>query len=179
MLTLAGFLPFLYIHFLFLCSIFCFVFLSTAEFSTYLNFCRSLRFDDKPDYSYLRQLFRNLFHRQGFSYDYVFDWNMLKFVSFSLFFLVSKLSLLIETFSGNLLIWPITFLRAPVDQLRTGIVTEGPGTIETTGLEEPPGGLRRGASLRAPPQALLTESGMDQSKPSQTRPHGSSNLVGY
>lgn len=53
----------------------------SAEFSTYLNFCRSLRFDDKPDYSYLRQLFRNLFHRQGFSYDYVFDWNMLKFVS--------------------------------------------------------------------------------------------------
>ena len=29
--------------------------------------------------SYLRQLFRNLFHRQGFTYDYVFDWNMLKF----------------------------------------------------------------------------------------------------
>lgn len=55
----------------------------TAEFATYLNFCRSLRFDDKPDYSYLRQLFRNLFHRQGFSYDYVFDWNMLKFVSIS------------------------------------------------------------------------------------------------
>lgn len=55
----------------------------TAEFATYLNFCRSLRFDDKPDYSYLRQLFRNLFHRQGFSYDYVFDWNMLKFVSSS------------------------------------------------------------------------------------------------
>ena len=54
---------------------------STAEFATYLNFCRSLRFDDKPDYSYLRQLFRNLFHRQGFSYDYVFVWNMLKFVS--------------------------------------------------------------------------------------------------
>ncbi|CAF0914424.1 unnamed protein product [Didymodactylos carnosus] len=50
-----------------------------AEFTTYLSYCRSLRFDDKPDYSYLRQLFRNLFHRQGFTYDYVFDWNMLKF----------------------------------------------------------------------------------------------------
>ncbi|KAL8569177.1 hypothetical protein ACOMHN_035447 [Nucella lapillus] len=50
-----------------------------SEFATYLNFCRSLRFDVKPDYSYLRQLFRNLFHRQGFTYDYVFDWNMLKF----------------------------------------------------------------------------------------------------
>ncbi|XP_067937492.1 casein kinase I-like isoform X2 [Watersipora subatra] len=50
-----------------------------SEFATYLNFCRSLRFDDKPDYSYLRQLFRNLFHRHGYTYDYVFDWNMLKF----------------------------------------------------------------------------------------------------
>jgi hypothetical protein len=30
-------------------------------------------------FSYLRQLFRNLFHKQGFTYDYVFDWNMLKF----------------------------------------------------------------------------------------------------
>lgn len=50
----------------------------SAEFSTYLNYCRSLRFQDKPDYCYLRQLFRNLFHREGNSYDYVFDWNTLK-----------------------------------------------------------------------------------------------------
>ncbi|CAH3137564.1 casein kinase I-like [Pocillopora verrucosa] len=52
-----------------------------SEFSTYLNNCRSLRFDDKPDYSYLRQLFRNLFHCQGYVYDYIFDWNLLKFGS--------------------------------------------------------------------------------------------------
>ncbi|GLG99582.1 uncharacterized protein GBIM_06016 [Gryllus bimaculatus] len=50
-----------------------------GEFPTYLNYCRALRFEERPDYSYLRQLFRNLFHRQGFTYDYVFDWNMLKF----------------------------------------------------------------------------------------------------
>jgi len=50
-----------------------------CEFATYLNYCRSLRFEEKPDYSYLRRLFRNLFHKQGFTYDYVFDWNMLKF----------------------------------------------------------------------------------------------------
>lgn len=49
-----------------------------TQFATYLNFCRSLRFDDKPDYSYLRQLFRSLFHRQGYVYDYVFDWNIRK-----------------------------------------------------------------------------------------------------
>ena len=53
----------------------------SAEFATYINYCRSLRFEEKPDYSYLRQLVRNLFHRQGFSYDYVFDWNTLKEVS--------------------------------------------------------------------------------------------------
>lgn len=52
-----------------------------SEFSTYLNNCRSLRFDDKPDYSHLRQLFRNLFHCQGYVYDYIFDWNLLKFGS--------------------------------------------------------------------------------------------------
>jgi len=51
------------------------------EFSNYLGYCRSLRFDDRPDYQYLRQLFRNLFHRQGFTYDYMFDWNNLKFTT--------------------------------------------------------------------------------------------------
>ena len=47
-----------------------------VEFATYLNYCRSLRFEDKPDYSYLRQLFRNLFHRDGYTYDYIFDWTL-------------------------------------------------------------------------------------------------------
>ena len=49
------------------------------EFTIYLNYCRSLRFDDKPDYSYLRKLFRDLFIREGFHYDYVFDWTIVKF----------------------------------------------------------------------------------------------------
>ncbi|KAI8057994.1 kinase-like domain-containing protein, partial [Syncephalis plumigaleata] len=48
------------------------------EFAIYLNYTRSLRFDDKPDYSYLRKLFRDLFIREGFQYDYVFDWTMFK-----------------------------------------------------------------------------------------------------
>lgn len=51
-----------------------------GEFGTYLNFCRSLKFEDKPDYAYLRQLFRNLFHKLGYTYDYVFDWNTAKIV---------------------------------------------------------------------------------------------------
>ncbi|GFS74588.1 casein kinase I isoform epsilon [Nephila pilipes] len=48
------------------------------EFATYLNYCRSLGFEEKPDYAYLQHLFKNLFHSQGFTYDYVFDWSMLK-----------------------------------------------------------------------------------------------------
>jgi len=49
------------------------------EFATYLNYCRALRFDDKPDYSYLRRLFRDLFFRQGYAADYRFDWTMLNY----------------------------------------------------------------------------------------------------
>jgi casein kinase I family protein HRR25 len=48
------------------------------EFAVFLNYCRALRFDDKPDYSYLRKLFRDLFNREGYQYDYVFDWSVVR-----------------------------------------------------------------------------------------------------
>ncbi|KAK7591282.1 hypothetical protein V9T40_002895 [Parthenolecanium corni] len=49
-----------------------------AEFSMYLNYCRGLRFEEAPDYMYLRQLFRILFRTLNHQYDYTFDWTMLK-----------------------------------------------------------------------------------------------------
>ena len=49
-----------------------------AEFSMYMNYCRGLRFEEAPDYMYLRQLFRILFRTLNHIYDYVFDWTMLK-----------------------------------------------------------------------------------------------------
>jgi len=49
------------------------------EFATFLNYCRALRFDDKPDYAYLRRLFRDLFFRQGYAADYRFDWTVLNY----------------------------------------------------------------------------------------------------
>ena len=49
-----------------------------AEFAMYLNYCRGLRFEEAPDYMYLRQLFRILFRTLNYQYDYVFDWTMLK-----------------------------------------------------------------------------------------------------
>ncbi|KAJ4462459.1 putative Casein kinase I [Paratrimastix pyriformis] len=44
------------------------------EFAAYLNYTRGLRFDGKPDYDYMRRLFRELFLREGFQYDWVYDW---------------------------------------------------------------------------------------------------------
>jgi len=39
-----------------------------------MNNCKALRFDDRPDYAYLRRLFKDLFMREGFINDGVFDW---------------------------------------------------------------------------------------------------------
>ncbi|KAG5452251.1 Casein kinase I isoform alpha [Clonorchis sinensis] len=63
----------------------------TPEFAVYLNYCRGLRFEESPDYMYvrqlleespdymyLRQLFRILFRTMSHQFDYVFDWTMLK-----------------------------------------------------------------------------------------------------
>ncbi|XP_051682856.1 casein kinase I [Oryctolagus cuniculus] len=47
------------------------------EFATYLNYCRGLQFDETPDYTYLRQLFRNLFQNLNHEYDNTFDWTVL------------------------------------------------------------------------------------------------------
>jgi len=48
-----------------------------SEFATYLTYCRNLRFDEKPDHSYLRNLLKELFVRSGFELDYMYDWNIL------------------------------------------------------------------------------------------------------
>lgn len=49
------------------------------ELALFLNYSRSLRFDDKPDYLYLRKVLRDLFVRSGYRYDYVFDWTIVKY----------------------------------------------------------------------------------------------------
>ena len=49
-------------------------------FACYFDYIRSLGFDDKPKYSYLRKSFRDLFVREGFDHDHVFDWTILKYM---------------------------------------------------------------------------------------------------
>lgn len=50
------------------------------EFSVYLNYCRALRFDMKPDYAYLRSLFRDLLQREHYTHDFIFDWTVYSYV---------------------------------------------------------------------------------------------------
>jgi len=47
-----------------------------VEFAQYLNYCKGLRFEDKPDYAYLRKMFSDLFQREGFESDGMWEWNL-------------------------------------------------------------------------------------------------------
>uniref|UniRef100_A0A8D3DR95 non-specific serine/threonine protein kinase n=1 Tax=Scophthalmus maximus TaxID=52904 RepID=A0A8D3DR95_SCOMX len=44
------------------------------EMATYLRYVRRLDFFEKPDYDYLRKLFTDLFDRNGYIFDYQYDW---------------------------------------------------------------------------------------------------------
>lgn len=45
-----------------------------AEFQMFLQYCRGLKFDESPDYNYLRQLFQVLLNSMGYEMDNVYDW---------------------------------------------------------------------------------------------------------
>jgi hypothetical protein len=48
------------------------------EFVDFMNYCRQLKFDEKPDYNSQRRKFKDLFNRMGYEYDYVFDWQKIE-----------------------------------------------------------------------------------------------------
>jgi len=52
-----------------------------SEFATYLTYCRGLPFEDRPNYAYLRRLLKDLFVREGYLYDFVFEWTIMNYVS--------------------------------------------------------------------------------------------------
>ncbi len=39
-----------------------------------MEYVRSLRFDDIPDYNYLRRMLNERFIKEGFQFDYIYDW---------------------------------------------------------------------------------------------------------
>ncbi|KAL5976844.1 Casein kinase 1-like protein 4 [Asimina triloba] len=50
-----------------------------VAFASYFHYCHSLTFDQRPDYGFLKRLFRDLFTHEGYEFDYVFDWTILKY----------------------------------------------------------------------------------------------------
>eukprot|EP00928_Gymnodinium_smaydae_P001893 TRINITY_DN10673_c0_g1_i1.p1 TRINITY_DN10673_c0_g1~~TRINITY_DN10673_c0_g1_i1.p1 ORF type:complete len:271 (+),score=34.98 TRINITY_DN10673_c0_g1_i1:65-814(+) len=48
-----------------------------AEFANFLTYCRGLRFDERPDYAFLRRMLRQLFLDSGYEYNFVFSWTAL------------------------------------------------------------------------------------------------------
>lgn len=77
-----------------------------VAFASYFNYCHSLRFEQRPDYAFVKRLFRDLFTSQGilsntmhgvskffllfktntfrhfstgYEFDYVFDWTVLRY----------------------------------------------------------------------------------------------------
>ena len=52
-----------------------------SQFAEYLAYCRSLKFEAKPNIAYLRGMFRDLFRSQGYPNNdssLVCDWNKLE-----------------------------------------------------------------------------------------------------
>ena len=47
------------------------------EFIQFMKYCRELKFEEKPDYTYLRRMFKDLFNQMGYEQDYVYDWTPL------------------------------------------------------------------------------------------------------
>ena len=48
-----------------------------CRFAEYLAYCRSLKFEAKPNISYLRGMFRDLFRSQGYTNNLEWDWSRL------------------------------------------------------------------------------------------------------
>lgn len=46
------------------------------EFSVYMNYCRGMKFNERPDYSYIGRLFKDLYFRENYFWDSRYDWDL-------------------------------------------------------------------------------------------------------
>lgn len=47
------------------------------DISLYMNYSKSLRFEDKPDYQFLKKIFKELFIKMNYTFDYMYDWSII------------------------------------------------------------------------------------------------------
>ncbi len=45
-----------------------------SEFAQYLQLTRNMKFEEQPDYTFLKTMFRNLFNKKEYTFDYQYDW---------------------------------------------------------------------------------------------------------
>ena len=45
------------------------------ELSTFINYARNLKFEEKPDYAYIKNLLKSALKSNGVEMDYVYDWS--------------------------------------------------------------------------------------------------------
>lgn len=46
-----------------------------GEFLRYMQHCKSLKFEEEPDYKGMKMMFRDLFFKLDLNWDFVFEWN--------------------------------------------------------------------------------------------------------
>lgn len=56
------------------------------EFSIYLKYCRMLKFEERPDYCWLKRLFKDLFFKVEKDWDLIFDWTKIVIFIFNFVF---------------------------------------------------------------------------------------------
>lgn len=44
-----------------------------------LKYCKSLKFEEDPNYVYIKELLKDVFTRNKYEYDYIFDWTTQSF----------------------------------------------------------------------------------------------------
>ena len=53
-------------------------FVKEEEIQIFIHYTRDLRFDDRPDYGFLKKLLKTIVDREKFEIDYMFDWVLRK-----------------------------------------------------------------------------------------------------
>lgn len=49
------------------------------EFAFYMEYCKNLTFEQNPDYSKIRRIFKELYHKCGFEHDFIYDWTIQRY----------------------------------------------------------------------------------------------------
>lgn len=67
------------------------------EFVHFLNYVRDLKFEEKPDYSFLKKLLRNVAEKENIFYDfYNYDWVTLKQIDIVQILLKARIKILMK-----------------------------------------------------------------------------------